>query len=62
MPTPKTCYVCGGSPHGDTFTETGKGHNYWSEADAEAYFRAEDAKQTHTYSPEAAYVAAYRPY
>jgi hypothetical protein len=67
MPTPKSCYVCGGAPHGNTFTETGKGHNYWSVADAEAEFAAADAGRTFAYSSgattaESQYVATYRPY
>lgn len=38
---PQSCYVCGGDPHPD---QGPKGHNYWSNADAEAYFAAEDAR------------------
>ena len=41
---PQSCYVCGRDPHGATFTDTGKGHDYWSNADAAAYFAAEDAR------------------
>lgn len=64
---PTSCFVCGGGDHGATFTETGKGHNFWSNAEAKAEFAAEDRRTVATYSdgtttPEAHYVAEYRPY
>lgn len=64
---PDACFVCGGTDHGATFTETGKGHNFWSNADAKAEFAAADAQTTVRYSdgtttPEANYVAQHRPY
>ena len=60
---PTSCHVCG-SPedHGQTFTLTGKGHNFWSNADARAEFAAEDARLSRPGYAEARYVAEYRPY
>lgn len=57
---PNSCYVCGGQPHAD-HAATG-GHNYWSNADARAYFRAEDARLQPAETPEARYVRQHRPY
>lgn len=57
---PTSCYVCGGEQHTDGDPAKG-GHSFWSNADAHAYFTAEDAKHV-TRSKEAAYVAEYRPY
>jgi hypothetical protein len=51
------CYVCRYGRHADS-TEHG-GHRYWPESEAAAEFTAEPAT---TYSPEAAFVATYRPY
>lgn len=64
---PDHCYVCGCQNHGDTFTRTGEGHNFCSNADAERHFKDEAPHQSVRYSsgattPEAAYVAEYRPY
>lgn len=58
------CYVCGGAPHPGS---PGMLHDYWSNADAKAHFAAEDKGRTFRYSngtttPEANYVATYRPY
>lgn len=50
---PEACYVCGGAAHQPTT------HNYTSNADAEAWFAYQPPTD---YSPEAAYVAEYRPY
>ena len=55
------CYVCGGEDHGATFTETGSGHNYWSNADARAYFKAEATRSQYDGSVEAAFVAEHIP-
>lgn len=66
---PAACYVCGGTeaqhPRPGTPSST---HNYWSNADAEAEFAADAARQgaprysDGTTSPEAHYVATERPY
>lgn len=50
---PGNCYVCGSEPHAD------RDHKFWSNADAARDFRSESRVD---YSPEAAYVAEYRPY
>lgn len=42
---PENCYMCGHAPHAQTPT----GHAFWSNADAAAYFKAEDAKQADPY-------------
>lgn len=42
---PTSCHICGSAEdHGQTWTLTGKGHNFWSNADARAEARAEDAR------------------
>lgn len=63
---PDACYVCGGRPerHRDS---TDSPHRYWSNADALAEARAEDARTVVRYSngttsPEAHYIATERPY
>jgi hypothetical protein len=53
---PEACYVCGQSKHPDG------GHPYWSNADADRHFRAEDAKTRLRETPEARYVRQHRPY
>jgi hypothetical protein len=60
---PESCYVCGGTEH----PPVEGGHAYWSNADAAAYFRAEDRGRSVRYSdgttsPEANYVNQHRPY
>lgn len=57
---PSACYVCGREEHADA---TPRGHRFWSNADASAYFAAEDARLSpRGYNTEAAYVAQHRPY
>lgn len=56
------CHVCGLPDHGPTFTDTGDGHDYWSNADARRYFEAESARLSRSGYQEARYVAQYRPY
>lgn len=41
---PESCYVCGGADHGNTYDRTGKGHNFWANAAAAAYFHLEDQR------------------
>lgn len=50
---PTACYVCGGQEHQPT------GHDYVSNTAAEAWFNRQPQAD---YSPEATYVAEYRPY
>lgn len=57
---PDACYVCGGEPHADA-SKSG-GHNYLSNADAAAYFAAEDRRTRLTETVEARYVRQHRPY
>jgi hypothetical protein len=42
--TANLCFICGGIDHGDTFTATGQGHNFWSNASAAEHFLAEDRR------------------
>lgn len=57
---PDACFVCGGRP--EAHRESGSApHRYWSNADALAEAEAYDARMV-VRSPEAAYVAEYRPY
>lgn len=39
---PDSCYVCGGAAHPQP--TPGKGHDYWSNADAAAEFKADAAR------------------
>ncbi|MDZ5076761.1 hypothetical protein [Nesterenkonia sp. HG001] len=53
---PDRCYICG-----DTFhAERREGHDFWSNAEADAEFAARDAFTSG--SLEARYVAEHRPY
>jgi hypothetical protein len=53
------CYICGYPEH----PAASGGHTFWSNADARRYFQEEDRKhQPQGPSPEARYVAEYRPY
>ena len=63
---PSSCHVCGaveGTDHSGNQT-----HEFWSNADADAHFAAEDAASRGvqysdgTTTPEAHYVASVRPY
>lgn len=57
-----SCFVCGGPQHPDQPITPTSGHRYWSSADALAEARADDRRMRLARTPEAAYVAEYRPY
>lgn len=51
------CFMCGGEEHPDR--TGGDGHKFISNREALAWFNKQPVPD---YSPEAAYVAEYRPY
>lgn len=52
------CYVCGWSK--SAHSGNGEVHTFWSVADAEAEFAAEDKKHPPAYDAAAKYVSEYR--
>lgn len=58
---PEACYVCGLTETEGYHGSKSPRHNYWSNADAAAFFAKEDAKSRYNGSVEHAYVASFIP-